>query len=132
MCNHSQNDTKNILKKTSRKYERNFWNFYKIINKTIQTPRQLFGPFYGENFVIVFGRFCKNILPEGGCLAGGGGVSPEGGYMLVHGVELPFIDTQLTVRHLLFIPGGCTQLSWTQKVKNEEENISEYCTGTCG
>ncbi len=85
--------TQHILKKTSWKFERNLCNFYKIINKTIQTPRQLFGPFYGENFVIVFGRFRENILPEGGGLAGGGGVSPEGGYVLVHGVELPFIDT---------------------------------------
>jgi hypothetical protein len=80
-----------------------------------------------------FGRFRENIcktikLPESGGLAGGGGVSPEGGNVLVHGVELPFIDTQLTVRHLLFIPGGCTQLSWTQKIKNVEDNMSEYCT----
>jgi hypothetical protein len=78
--------------------------------------------------VIVFGRFRENILPEGGGLAGGGGVSPESGYVLVHGVELAFIDTQLTVRHLLFISGGCPQLSWTQKLKNVEDNMSEYCT----
>ncbi len=78
--------------------------------------------------MIVFGRFRKNILPEGGGLAGGCGVAPEGGYVLVHGVELAFIDTQLTVRHLLFIPGGCTQLSLTQKLKNMEDYMSEYCT----
>ncbi len=72
-------------------------------------------------------NFCENFefkLPEGGGLAGGGGVAPEGGYVLVHGVELPFIDTQLTVRHLLFIPRGCPQLSWTQKLQKRKISLN--------
>ena len=44
------------------------------------------------------------VLPEGGRLAGG--VSPEGGDVLVHGVELPLVDAQVAVRHLLLILGG--------------------------
>ncbi len=113
--NYSQNNTKSILKKASRKYKQNLWNVYKTINETIQTLRQKFRDCF-------FGRFRENIrtiinLPEGGGFAGGCGVAPEGGYVLVHGVKLSFIDTQLTVRHLLFIPGGCPQLSCTQKLK---------------
>ena len=54
---------------------------------------------------------CTHILPEGGGLAG---VSPEGGYVLVHGVELPLVHPQLTVGDLLLVPRGsgrCSQLS---------------------
>ena len=51
------------------------------------------------------------VLPEGGCLAR---VAPEGGDVLVHGVQLPLVDPQLTVGDLLLVPRGsgrCSQLS---------------------
>jgi hypothetical protein len=32
--------------------------------------------------------------------------------VLVHGVELPLVDAQLTIRHLLFVLGGGPPLSY--------------------